>query len=387
MSRGWLLIRSTVDAAETHRRASPAQIVDPYGLRLRLGALLVGPACSRPPHGPEESAGVGGVISDAPQRYAPYVWLDSKESAYPDSTPRFIANSRLRWSHWNCPDHAVENPDGSDASYDAIDQSRLGEGAGDRAYSHPGNLIQGEICIHGSRMPGERVHRPRDESPDRVTQGAEGMFLDLKNGEHKGNPTLTDDPVYYNYVPQHYVVYWFFYPSNNFSFHLFPEKHEGDWEHVAVRLDANNRPLQVAFYRHGCDPTIVDWPDLANGSQGSVVNGTHPVVYSGLGSHASYPTPGENGGFATCQPFPDQTDAGTPRSTWLNVQDEHSQQWYGFGGAWGEVGNDLHVPGVPGRPDHGTARPIGVQRERAPRETGSRRDSRALHGCASLSTV
>jgi len=29
------------------------------------------------------------------------------------------------------------------------------------------------------------------------------MFLDLKNGEHKGNPTLTDDPVYYNYVPQH----------------------------------------------------------------------------------------------------------------------------------------------------------------------------------------
>jgi hypothetical protein len=308
----------------------------------------------------------GGVISDAPQRYAPYVWLHSSESAYPDSAPRFIANSRLRWSHWNCPDHAVENPDGSDASYDAIDQSRLGEGAGDGAYSHPGNLIQGEICLHGSRdYLANEFTRPRDEKPERVTQGAEGMFLELKNGEHKGNPTLTDDPVYYNYVPQHYVVYWFFYAYNNFSFHLFPEKHEGDWEHVAVRLDANNRPLQVAYYRHGCDPTIVDWTDLANGSQGSL-NGTHPVVYSGLGSHASYPTPGENGGFATCQPFPDQTDAGTPWSTWLNVQDEHAQQWYGFGGAWGELGNDLKIPGIPGDLTTGPLGPSSYKGSGAP---------------------
>jgi hypothetical protein len=302
----------------------------------------------------------GGVITDAPQRYAPYVWLHSKESADPDSAPRFIANSRLRWSHWNCRDHAVENPDGSDASYDAIDQARLGEGAGGGAYSHPGNLVQGSVCIHGSRdYLANEFTRPRQDSPDRVTQGAEGMFLDLKNGEHHGNPTLADDPVYYDYVPQHYVVYWFFYSYNNFSFHSFPEKHEGDWEHVTVQLDEHNRPLRVAFYRHACDPTIVEWADLANGSQGSLVDGTHPVVYSGLGSHASYPTPGENGGFATCQPFPDQTDAGTPWSTWLNVQDVHAQPWYGFGGAWGEVGNDLHIPGIP--PDLTTG-PLGPSR-------------------------
>src|SRR4051812_14625055 len=291
----------------------------------------------------------GDVITDAPQRYAPYVWLHSSEKAYPASASSFISNSRLRWSHANCKDHAVENADGSDASYDAIDQSRLGAAAGSGAYSHTGNLVQGLVCVHGSRdYLANEFTRPRDGSGDRVTSGSEGMFLDLKNGEHKGNTALAEDPVYFDYVPQHYVVYWFFYPYNNFSFHSFPEKHEGDWEHIAVRLDGGNRPLQVAFFRHGCDPTVVDWPDLADGSQGSVVEDTHPVVYSGLGSHASYPTPGENGGFDTCQPFPDHSDAGTPWSTWQNVQDVHAQPWYGFGGAWGEVGNDISIPGVPG---------------------------------------
>ena len=309
----------------------------------------------------------GGVITDAPQRYAPYVWLHSSEAAFPDSASQFISESRLRWSHWNCRDHAVENPDGSDASYDAIDQSRLGEGAGSNAYSHTGNLVQGSVCVHGTRdYLANEFTRPRDSKPERVTNGAEGMFLDLKNSEHKGNPTLADDPVYYNYLPQHYVVYWFFYPYNNFSFHSFPEKHEGDWERIVVRLDAGNHATQVAFYRHGCEPTIVDWPNLQNGSEGSLENGTHPVVYSGLGSHASYPTPGENGGGSTCQPFPDQTDEGTPWSTWLNVQDVFAQQWYGFGGAWGEVGNDLRIPGIPGDMTTGPLGPSSFRGSGAP---------------------
>ncbi len=298
-----------------------------------------------------------GVITDAPQRYAPYVWLHSNEKAFPDSAQHFIASSRLRWSHWNCKDHAVENPDGSDASYDAIDQSRLGAAAGSGAYSHPGNLVQGVICVHGSRdYLANEFTRPRDGSPDRVTQGSEGMFLDLKNGEHGGNSTLADDPVYFDYSPGHYVVYWFFYDYNNFSFHLFPEKHEGDWEHIAVHLDSNNRATEVAFYRHGCDPTIVSWADLVSGTGGSLQNGTHPVVYSGLGSHASYPTPGSHGGFETCQPFPDDTDAGSPWSTWTNLLDVGAQPWYGFGGAWGEVGDHLNVVGLP---DDLTTGPLG----------------------------
>ena len=290
-----------------------------------------------------------GIITDAPQRYAPYVYLDTKEKAFPDSASNFIANSRLRWSHWNCRDHAVENPDGSDASYGAIDQSRLGAAAGSGAYSHPGNLVQGAVCIHGSRdYLANEFTRPRDGSSDRVTQGSEGMFLDLRNSAHGGNPNLADDPVYFDYSPGHYVVYWFFYDYNNFSFHLFPEKHEGDWEHIAVHLDSTNHATEVAFFRHGCDPTIVSWSDLSSGAGGSLQNGTHPVVYSGLGSHASYPTPGSHGGFDTCQPFPDTTDAGLPWSTWTNPLDVGAQPWYGFGGAWGEVGNDLGIPGVPG---------------------------------------
>ncbi len=105
----------------------------------------------------------GDVITDAPQRYAPYVWLHSSERAYPASASSFISSSRLRWSHANCKDHAVENPDGSDASYDAIDQSRLGAAAGSGAYSHTGNLVQGLVCVHGSRdYLANEFTRPRD---------------------------------------------------------------------------------------------------------------------------------------------------------------------------------------------------------------------------------
>jgi hypothetical protein len=280
----------------------------------------------------------GGPITDAPSRYAPFVYIAPKESAFPNAAPDFIANSRLRWSHWNCKDHAVENPDGSDASYDAIDQSRLGASAGSGAYSHPGNLVQGSICIHGSRdYLANEFTRPRDSSSDRVTQGSEGMFLDLRNSQHKGNSNLSADPVYYDYVPGHYVVYWFFY---NYNAHAVAGigKHEGDWEHIAVHLDPNNLPIEVAFFAHTCDPTIVSWSDLVAGAGGSLEGDTHPVVFSGGGSHASYPTPGSRP-LSTCGGGDSADFSSMTWSTETNLLEVTSQPWYGFGGAWGEVGN------------------------------------------------
>jgi hypothetical protein len=57
-------------------------------------------------------------------------------------------------------------------------------------------------------------------------------------------------------------------------------RHEGDWEHVTVRLTPDGRRLIGVFYaRHG-DSVFVEDPNL--------VEDTHPVVFSALSSHASY---------------------------------------------------------------------------------------------------
>ncbi|MGC3996596.1 MAG: Vps62-related protein [Anaeromyxobacter sp.] len=76
--------------------------------------------------------------------------------------------------------------------------------------------------------------------------------------------------------------YWFFYPFND-AFWAFD--HEGDWEHVTVRLDASGRPLGAWFAQHGdCAPGRWSaWSALAQ-------EGGHPVVLSARGTHASYPS-------------------------------------------------------------------------------------------------
>ncbi|HKJ12435.1 MAG TPA: hypothetical protein VJ976_08635 [Ornithinimicrobium sp.] len=106
-----------------------------------------------------------------------------------------------------------------------------------------------------------------------------------------------DRPTYYGRVVRdgHWVVcqYWFFYAFNNWrSGFGGVNEHEGDWEQVTLYLDGSGavdaeglpEPRWVVFSAH--DETGDDlrrrWddPDL------SVVEGRHPVVFSGAGSHS-----------------------------------------------------------------------------------------------------
>ena len=87
------------------------------------------------------------------------------------------------------------------------------------------------------------------------------------------------------------VQYWLFAPFNAWS-PVVPaasdawQVHEGDWEHVAIVLDARGRPLQAGYAQH-CGGVRIPWArvPLQRGTK-------RPVVYVGLGSHASYPRPG-----------------------------------------------------------------------------------------------
>src|SRR5215207_9188803 len=84
------------------------------------------------------------------------------------------------------------------------------------------------------------------------------------------------------------LQYWFFYYFNDFN-----NLHEGDWEMIQLRFDADSveealgeEPIQIAFAQHSGGETA-DWdaPKLEH-------EGFRPVVYASSGSHASYFGPG-----------------------------------------------------------------------------------------------
>jgi len=76
------------------------------------------------------------------------------------------------------------------------------------------------------------------------------------------------------------VQYWFFYAYN--ECHVLFD-HDGDWEHVTVRLDDRLRPLGAWYARHerSAPGRWFPWGELSR-------EGDHPVVLSARGSHASY---------------------------------------------------------------------------------------------------
>jgi hypothetical protein len=83
------------------------------------------------------------------------------------------------------------------------------------------------------------------------------------------------------------LQYWFFYAYNDWRSRVFGvNDHEADWEQVAVYLagqDDDLRPVWVASSAHDeqGDDLRRRWddPDLS-------IEGEHPVIYAGLGSHS-----------------------------------------------------------------------------------------------------
>jgi hypothetical protein len=84
------------------------------------------------------------------------------------------------------------------------------------------------------------------------------------------------------------LQYWIWYPWDAYSPTVPPgelwQAHEGDWESVAVIVDAKGRPLTVGYSQHG-KGVRRDWARAPK-------RGLRPLAYVALGSHANYPTAG-----------------------------------------------------------------------------------------------
>lgn len=118
------------------------------------------------------------------------------------------------------------------------------------------------------------------------------------------------------------------------------QNHQGDWERMSIRLNAANKPVTVAYFHHGkhCVRSYANAKKV----------GTHPVGYSALGTHATYPGPGRYPTeFAVLKD--NATGGGEVWQTYQKkLNNVRSMPWYGYGGGWGEVGESTHTTGPNG---------------------------------------
>lgn len=272
-------------------------------------------------------------------KYAPVVYFHHDETYFPTSVDHFFAYSDLKFSRNNR----------SDPTIDGFPRAgRLGGGPNYYRYEHRGRTYKSTQCT-----------RPRGDACTSRPSGLEdneGFYLDLDEdgaARNEYSNGLTGEfrlpsvvgpqfvPVYFQMdaleAGGYALTYWFFYPYNEKSV----LNHEGDWEHISIKLDAEYRPLSVRHFQHDACGGPVEW------SEANRMFGTHPIVYSAQGGHASYPRNGTgNHDICTTNLAQDYTsDSGAYWYTWRSGLNVRKQPWYGYGGGWGEVGTNTHTTG------------------------------------------
>ena len=131
------------------------------------------------------------------------------------------------------------------------------------------------------------------------------------------------------------LQYWFFYVFNNFN-----DKHEGDWEMIQLDFNARSatdalarKPSELGYSQHeGAERA--HWGD----KKLRIVDGTHPVVYPALGSHANYYGPALYLGRSAAEGVGCDDTGGPSRELRpvAAVASRAKYPWLRYVGRWGE---------------------------------------------------
>jgi hypothetical protein len=273
------------------------------------------------------------------QRYAPEVRFHPDEAYWP-ARPQlfFIANSQLRWSTGKYDSVVIRNAD-----YGQVQAYRLSSKSFRDAYAYIG-------CVGSRWFYAWELTRPYQSGRADCLGNAEGFFLNLRDSKRGGEGSiLSQVPVYYQFKPGRWITYWFFYAYNDALAGV--ADHEGDWERIVIDLNSENRPVQVAYYTHGCAPRIYPWSQVPRVTATGVRSqtGTHPIVWAAKGSHGSWHEVGDGSrnhcsvvlGFGEDK----LSNNGRRWRTWNKGVNVDPQPWRTFGGAWGQRGGSGHTTG------------------------------------------
>ena len=162
----------------------------------------------------------------------------------------------------------------------------------------------------------------------------------------RGDTSFRRAKLYVDYRQGRYIAYWIWYPYNSWRSNPGPitERHEGDWEHVTVKLDSfSGLMTTVGYYQHYCAAKLYSRHELL------LESGTHPPVWPAKGGHASYQKNVGRKTVGSCWkggpngPTDTTGAGGRIWRTWKPtaaggsaLRDVRLESWYGFEGAWGD---------------------------------------------------
>jgi uncharacterized protein YcnI len=228
-------------------------------------------------------------------RYAPQMQYDSQENYRADSPAEITDNRQPAYSN-----RLLDGTDGVIAtSADALNLDYL-----------------------GPSYPGGRSAAATDHLEEADSHEADAQRMN-------GDPTY-GNKTYGRILPSNLLgggqilQYWFFYYFNPFPL----DNHQGDWEMIQLELDSTGTPYRATYAQHKGGVSC-DWGHVQQTSD------QHPIVYPGLGSHASFFRTGSPSAFGIPPAAPNDYNDGAGPSIRLEVIDMPTSGWINWPGTWG----------------------------------------------------
>jgi hypothetical protein len=190
------------------------------------------------------------------ERYAPIVLHGERETTFPTNVDSWLEQTHL---------------------------SVVGDSRGGTRRVQSGPLQQSQLIDHLAPVSGTTISSSGSRS-----RGKKVSFV-LENVPRQNGPEPMRPSDWVTYVHSYpndrggiTLQYWRAYRRNDATLLGLDLGHGGDWEAIAVHLDANERVLKTTYWDHS---GIVDVTGLVKWE------GTHPLVWSDEGGHSSYPDP------------------------------------------------------------------------------------------------
>ena len=221
-------------------------------------ALLLGTAGVSHAQGPAVSLAVI-------QQYAPTIYLHPDDNNHPMAVEEFLSENSMLDQSGNILKSGLTPADL--ATYSSSTNYL-------RFTNNTFPTASNEFESGDAIVPGASAGTGQSNAPVYVKTIDSGSYIDLKYYMFYGiNGFQTFQAgIIVDFVTRPYLFDW-----ANFALH------EGDWEHVTVRISEDTTKLLGVFYSQHGKAIWVPNPAL---------DGTHPVVYSAWNSHANFPTAG-----------------------------------------------------------------------------------------------
>jgi hypothetical protein len=242
-------------------------------------------------------------------RFAPEVRLHPDDIYRPSSVPWYLQHLRMRRHRPGAPDVHILHP-GEVTVRSLVSQSSGGQESG-RGRQRTDFLVEIVSIVPETR---------------RGLLGVAECYVHLR-------PAPTRDAWD--------IQYWFFYAYNGDISRGADFEHEGDFEHVTVRVAPDGKTMFRVFY-HAHNTESV-W---RAGRDVTFSGGTHPVAFSAKHTHATYWRSGTHS--RRLLPDDHTANGGPIWRTWSSLRllghrdrPTAGQEWIHYTGHWGQIGTKI----------------------------------------------